>query len=185
MKIKKQHMVLATLVLILSASVYINWRINPKGEVEVRNTTRELGAATYVNSDISTYDEVQVSAENSGLSVSQAEYFADAESERQRTQDELIALAREVLELSDSDEDANILATEQLNYLENMILSQSRIEATLKAKGFSDCLCYLDDVSCTVIVPENEMKENSSLIIRECVSSCSGIDFQSISIVEV
>lgn len=185
MKIKKQHMILATLVLILSASVYINWRMNDPSEAQVKSYTKELGAATYVNSDLSTFDEVQISVNDSALSAAQTEYFAACKSDRQKTQDEVIALAKEVLELSDSSEEARTLAAEQLGYLENMLLSQNRIETTLKAKGFTECYCYLDESSCTVVIPENEMDDSSSLVIRDCVFQCSGISFENITIIEI
>ena len=76
-------------------------------------------------------------------------------------------------------------SAEQLSKLEDNMLSQNRIEATLKAKGFSDCLCWLDSSSCTVIVPKEDMKDNSTLIIMDCVSEVADLPFENISIVEI
>ncbi len=185
MKIKKHHMVLAALMLLLSASVYINWSISDNDTSQFKTEKKEFGAATYVNSDLSTFDEVDSTSNASSLNFAQTEYFAAAKIERQNTQEEMISLAREVLELSDSSESARESAANQLGDLENMVISQNRIEATLKAKGFSECLCYLDESSCTIIIPVNEMRDNSTLVIRDCVAQCSGLSFDSISIIEV
>lgn len=188
MKIKKRHILLAAMVFALSAAVYLNWQLSDNNSLAVAGETKELGSATYVNSNVSTSDEVAVSAteaESNGLSTEQAEYFASSRSDRQKAQDEVIQLARQVLELADSSDEAKEEAAEQLSHIEEILLSQNRIETTLKAKGFSDCICCLSETSCTVIIPKNEMEENSSLIIKDCVDEVADLPFENISIVEV
>ncbi len=188
MKIKKRHILLASLVFALSAAVYLNWQLSDNSGVAVSNTSKELGQATYVNSNITTADETSVNSNESSinsLSTEQIEYFATSRSERQKTQDEVIQLARQVLELSDSSDEAKEEAAEQLSRIEETLLSQNRIETTLKAKGFSDCICCLSETSCTVIIPANEMEDNSVLIIKDCVDEAADLPFENISIVEV
>lgn len=190
MKFKKRHIVLASLVLALSSAVYLNWQLSSKTPVTVADTSRELGAATYVNSNIdSSADEMQVNAtasENTGnLTKEQVEYFASSRAERTRTQDEMLNLSSKVLELSDSSDEAKEEAVEQISKIEDIILSQNRVETVIKAKGFSDCICMLSETSCTVIVPKNEMNENSALIIKDCVDEVADLPFENISIVEV
>ncbi|MGN0453246.1 MAG: SpoIIIAH-like family protein [Ruminococcus sp.] len=189
MKIKKTHIVLLSLVVALSAAVYINWQLSDGNTQSITPSGRELGAATYVNSNLSSSDEQAVNAteieKEDKLSDEQSEFFAASKSERQKTQDEMINLAKQILELADSSDEAKEEAAEQLSSLEEIVLSQNRIETTLKAKGFSDCLCTLSETSCTVIVPENEMTDSSALIIRDCVSEAADLPFENISIVEV
>ena len=190
MKIKTRHIVLATMVVALGTAVFLNWQLSGGSQLSNADTKRELGVATYVNRNVSsTDDEVAVNAtlKEYGAEVSdeQSEYFVTTRVERQKTQDEVIGLARQVLELAESSEEAMEEAAEQLSQLEEDLLSQDRIEATLKAKGFSDCLCWLDSSSCTVIVPKDDMKDNSALIIMDCVSEVSDLPFENISIVEI
>lgn len=188
MKFKKRHIVLASLVLALSLAVFLNWHLSSDVSVTATETGRELGVATYVNSSLSSSDdETQVSTSGSdssaNLSDEQIEYFASSRAERQRTQDSMLELAKQVLELADSSDEAKEEAAEQLSALEERILNQNRIETTLKAKGFSDCLCCLNDFSCTIIVPDNELKDNSALVIKDCVDEVVDISFENISIV--
>lgn len=190
MKIKKRHIVLASMVLALSAAVFLNWQLSGSTSMSKADRSRELGVATYVNRNVSSSsDEVAVSAVpaeyTAELSDEQSEYFLSTRTERQKTQDEVIDLAKQVLESADSSDEAMEESAEQLSKLEDNMLSQNRIEATLKAKGFSDCLCWLDSSSCTVIVPKEDMKDNSTLIIMDCVSEVADLPFENISIVEI
>lgn len=187
MKIKKRHILLASMVLALSAAVYLNWQLSDNNNLTVADTSKELGAATYVNSNTSSDEQAVSATQNtqSALTDEQIEYFATARSDRQKTQDEVIQLARQVLELADSSDEAKEEAAEQLSAIEEILLSQNRIETTLKAKGFTDCICYLSQTSCTVIIPSNEMTDNSVLIIKDCVDEVADLPFENISIVEV
>lgn len=185
MKLKKHHVVLATLVVALSAAVYLNWQLSGGNTSNTVDTSKELGVATYVNSNISSEDEAALKTKNANLSKEQSEYFAEARAEREVAQEEAVSLAKAALENTENSDEAYEDATEQLSKLEDMILSQNRVEATLKAKGFSDCMCYLSETSCTVIVPKNEMNDSSALIIKDCIKENSGLPFENISIVEV
>lgn len=188
MKIKKRHVVLATLVLALSSAVFVNWQLSDGEQIEFSSTSRELGAVTYVNADGgSSADEVAVNAEpddnGGGLTTQQIEFFATSRTERQKTQDEVKTMAMQVVEAIDSSDEAKEEAVEQLNKLEDILLSQNRVETTLKAKGFSECLCCLSETSCTVIVPNSEIEDNSVLIIKACVDEVADLPFDNISIV--
>lgn len=185
MKFKKHHIVLAALVAALSAAVFINWQLNDRTDTPVVKKSKELGAATYVSSNISSDDEVLADTNNKNLSAEQIEYFAASRSDRRDAFDEAVGLATEVLKLTETSQEAKEEAVEQLSSLENSLLSQQRIETVLKAKGFSDCVCCLSETSCVVIIPANEMNESSPLIIRDCVVENTGLPFENISIVEV
>lgn len=188
MKIKKRHVLFASLVFALSAAVFLNWQLSDGNSSVVSSPTKELGSATYVNSSISSQDEMSVSSseiKDNPLTTEQIEYFATSRGDREKIQDEVIELARQVLELSDSSDEAKEEAVEQLSCIEEIILSQNRIETILKAKGFTDCLCTLSETSCTVIVPEGEMSDNSVLIIKDCVDDVADLPFENVSIVEI
>lgn len=53
----------------------------------------------------------------------------------------------------------------------------------MKAKGFSDCLCCITDMGVTVIVPENELNENTVLSIYDAVTTHYEIASDAISVV--
>lgn len=182
MKIQRKHVVLASLVLALGAAVYINWQMSASPD---NMKSKELGKATYVNSNISaTVDEANNSLVTS-LTKEQQNYFSDARLNRDKTADEVKNIALEALSLAESDEDTKELALAQLAELEETLMNQVTVENTLIAKGFSDCVCSVSDNSVTVIVPEGEMTDNSSLIIKDAVSDVCDIPFDSISVITI
>lgn len=182
MKIKKRHVVLAAVILALGAAVYLNWQFADSGSL-IAPTSKELGEVAYVNAEAqATGDEAQAASKEQSDSSS---YFAQAKTERQQSQDAAVSLAKETLTLTENDEEAKAEAVEQLNTLEKCFLAQSNIESVLRAKGFSECLCYISDEGCTVTVKSSELKENSPLIIKDAVQSQYEIDFNDIKIVEV
>lgn len=182
MKIQRKHVVLASLVLALGAAVYINWQLSSAPD---NSGTKELGKATYVNSNVTaTVDETDSSLVTN-LTKDQQNYFSNARLKREKTSDEVKSIALEALSLSESDEDAKESALAQLANLEELLMNQDTVENTLIAKGFSDCVCSISENSATVIVPENEMTDNSALIIKDAVSKVCDIPFESISVVTV
>ncbi|MBQ6153431.1 MAG: SpoIIIAH-like family protein [Ruminococcus sp.] len=181
MKIKKRHVVLAAVILALGAAVYLNWQY-ADGSSLIAPTSKELGEVAYVNAEAeATGDEAQATSKEQGGS---SPYFAQAKTERQQTQDAAVSLAKETLTLTDSDEEARKDAVDQLNTLEERFLAQSNIESVLKAKGFTECICFISDEGCTVAVKSSELKDNSPLIIKDAVQSQYEIDFNDITIVE-
>ncbi|MBR2715642.1 MAG: SpoIIIAH-like family protein [Ruminococcus sp.] len=182
MKIQKRHIVLTALILALSAAVFINWRFSDSDSSLVKDVSKELGVATYVNADVATKDEVANVSKNV---TSTDEYFAKASLEREEAQDKAIETAQQTLKLTENSEEEKALALEQLQKLEDNFINQSNIESVLKGKGFSQCLCFITDESCTVSVPKNELKDNAPLIIKDVVLSHHKIDFNNITIIEV
>jgi len=179
-KIQKRHIVLAALVLALGSAVYLNWQFQDVSKLSA-DTSKELGAATYVNAN-STDDEATQVAKQTTTSE---QYFSKAIVERQQSRDEAVEIATKAVESSDSSDDAKTRAVEQLSKIEDTIIKESNIESLVKAKGFSNCLCIVSDKSCTVSVPKKELKKNSPLIIKDVVLSQLEIEFSKIVIVEV
>lgn len=182
MKIQKKHVVLASLVLALGAAVYINWQISATPD---NIDTKELGKATYVNSNVqATVDESEKDLVSS-LTKEQQNYFSNARLKRDKISDEIKSTVLEVLEITESDEDVKEEALEQLSNLQQRLANQITVENTLMAKGFTDCVCSLSDGTATVIVPEGEITDKSTLIIKDAVSKAGNVTFDNISIVTV
>ena len=182
MKIKKRHIVLAAMILALGAAVYLNWQYADAGSL-IAPTAKELGEVAYVNAEAeATEDEVKAASKEQSDNAS---YFAQAKIERQQSQDTAVNLAKEVLTLTESTDEAKTEAVKQLSDMENRFLAQSNIEGVLKAKGFSECVCFISEEGCSVAVKSSELKDNSPLIIKDAVQSQYETDFNDITIIEV
>lgn len=179
MKFQKKYIVLATLVLALGAAVYVNWQFS---DVNSDITTKELGAASYVNATVSTSSSDET-VQTSALSKEQQNYFATERTKRQSTQDKVIDEAKEILDIENVSESEMTEAQKSVEKLLKTYTVQDSIESIIKAKGFSECLCYISDVGVTVIVPDTELNDTSVLVIDDAVTSHYDVSYEDISIV--
>lgn len=181
MKIQKKYIVLSSLVLALATAVYINWQLaGSKPQAQ----QKELGAASYVSATVSPSSSDQA-VESSALSKSQKNYFASERTKRQATQDKIIDTAKDTLGDNSSDESLKSDAQKSIEKVIKNFTVQDSIESIVKAKGFSECLCCISDEGVTVIVPEKELNNTSSLVIDDAVTSHCDVDYENISIVGV
>ena len=176
MKSKKKYIVFASLVLALSAAVYINWQLSG---AKTPQSAKELGAASYVSATASASDdEVQQTA---ALSNESKSYFSAERTKRQATQDKIIDDAIFNLE-SSSDADKSE-AEKNVEELLKTFTIQDSIESIVKAKGFSECLCYISDQGVSVIVPKSQLDDTSVLIIDDAVVTHYEVDYDDISVI--
>ena len=181
MKIKKQHILAASLILALGAAVYLNWQFS--GTPLISPSSKELGAATYVSKDAAATADEPAAKTNADLTPEGK--LAKARTERTQAQDKALSEAKNILELSDSSDDAKAEAVRSADAVERRILAQSNVENILEAKGFSGALCYISDGGCTVTVRKDDLKDDSPVIIKDAVLSQLDIEFNNIVIVDV
>ena len=179
MKFQKKYIVLAALVLALGTAVYINWQF---AGAHPDTTSKELGAASYVNATVSesTTDEA---VETAALSKEQKNYFATERTKRQTTQDKVIDDANKILNIEGASDEEKSEAQKSVETMLKNFTIQDSIERIVKAKGFSECLCYISDVGVTIIVPDSELNDTSALVIDDAVISHYEVDYDDISIV--
>lgn len=183
MKIGKKQIVLASLVLALGAAVYLNWQFS---DTNIVNTGAEqtIGEAQLVSnqSDESAKSETDASKADTGNTDS---YFSTARTDRQRAQDEAVDLAKEILESAEGDEAAKAEAVQSAEKIASVYQQQSNIESLLKAKGFSDCVVFIQNGECSVVLKKSEIKEDTNLIVKDIVSGQADIELESIKITGV
>ncbi len=180
MKFQKKHIVMAALVLALATAVYINYQISQARTV---SPVKELGAASYVNATIGESSSADEAVATAALSKAQQDYFASERTKRQTTQDKVLDEAEKILD-SDSPTTTELTdAQESVERIISFFTTQDTIETIVKAKGFSDCLCCITDLGVTVIVPENELNENTVLSIYDAVTTHYEIASDAISVV--
>ena len=61
---------------------------------------------------------------------------------------------------------------------------ESNIENLIKSKGFSECLVFIENDECNVVVNPGSVSENSAIIIRDIVSSQSDVAASKVKIIE-
>lgn len=180
MKFQKKYIILAALVLALGTAVYINWQFAGSNS---NITSKELGAASYVSATVNSTDTSDEAVQTAALSKNQKNYFATERTKRQSTQDKVIDDANKVFDLEGATDEEKSEAQKKVEQMLKIFTVQDSIESIIKAKGFSECLCYISDEGVTVIVPDSELNDTSVLVIDDAVTSHYEVSFDDISIV--
>lgn len=182
MKKFKKHFLAATLVVALGAAVYLNWTLQGTKPV-----SKNLGESKFVNATVSTVATSSKKKTDSGVKLTdkQKSFFAEAKASRDQTQDKIIDTANDKLNLESVPEKEQTKAQSRVAGIIKNFTLQDTIESTLKAKGFSNVLCYITDDGCTVTVLKKELSDEKQIMIKATVKSAANIDFDKITIVTV
>ena len=198
MSVWKRNAVVVAIVLFVGAAVYLNWSYgreaaeDPNGE----STGKLLGQTTLVNGgngETQTDPGTQPSAgpdlsddqpqESGSLSTG---YFASARLNRQQARDSALAL----LQQAAADENAQQAVVDEANAsiqaMAALTLSEAKVENLITAKGYGDCVCFINDNSASVVVSstENGLSGNDVTKIVEIVKEETGLSASKITVIE-
>lgn len=189
---KKRYVMLAGLILIIGVAVYLNWQYNLSdgdfdatqvlaGDSQVEDSVKNYGDAAFVNaSSDSSIDDLAVA----GQADSSDEYFAQARLTRQNTRDEAVALIEENLSSVKVSDEVKAQAALEIAQIAKRIEEEGKIENLIKAKGFEDCMVYLDGENADVVVKSQGLSDSQVIQIKDIVQSQSDSS-GNIKIVEV
>ena len=195
--IGKKQIILAALVVLLGGAVYVNYLYAEKGEdylvTDVLNQTSqtESGVQTTGEAVSAVTDGERLEGKNYGDAqlvggeVAASEYFEQAQLERTRSRDEAVETVKSVLENSDASAEEVAEATSQIVQISQQIEDESKIESLIKAKGFSECMVYLDGESANVVVQTSGLKAEEAAQIKNIVLSQQDLKPENITIQEV
>lgn len=192
-----------TLAAALVVAVYLNWQyartdvslnedaVNVSAAVETQaEPTAEvvtdglMTEAEAVSSAGKNYGEAQlVSVAND----SGAKFFEEARLKRQKAHDAALDTIQKTLKSSGlSAEEKKTYAQELTGNLEDLH-AENEIETLVKAKGFADCLCFLQSgrADLTVMTAGDALTAAQVAQIRDIVLSKSSVTAQNITVVEV
>lgn len=192
-----------TLAAALVVAVYLNWQyartgvslnedaVNVSAAVETQAepitevvTDGLMTEAEAVSSTGKNYGEAQlVSVAND----SGAKFFEEARLKRQKAHDAALDTIQKTLKSSNlSADEKKTYAQELTGNLEDLN-AENEIETLVKAKGFADCLCFLQSgrADLTVMTSGEALTAAQVAQIRDIVLSKSTVTAQNITVVEV
>lgn len=195
MKMWKRNAVVVAIVLFVGAAVYLNWSYNNRsvGEAagEDSGSDKVLGQTSLVsgNADEAVDGETDGDSEpvsNQEVEKSGTGYFATARLNRQQARDN----ALELLQQAASDEKADQTVVDEANasiqVMAAYTMSEAQVENLITAKGYGDCICFINDNSVSVVVSSTESGLNESDIAKivEIVKEETGLTADQITIIE-
>ena len=180
--IGKRQVLLAVLVVALSAAVYLNWQFSKNGgEYDITgalsSTTSYLGDVQYVGNP----GDTTVSEAQSGEA-----YFKRAREDRAAARQEGLQILKDIMNNVKSDSSAVQQATADAMQLAKDADTESVIENLVKAKGFSECVAVIKDGQVNIVVQvADHLLSSDMLQIQDIASAQTGFGLDKITIIEV
>ncbi len=191
-----------TLAAALVVAVYLNWQyartgvtleedaVNVAAAVETEESVSApimdglMTEAEAVSSANKNYGEAQLVsvANNSG-----SKFFEEARLKRTKAHDEAMDAVQKALKSASLSAEEKKSYTQQLTGSLEDLNAENEIETLVRAKGFADCLCFLQSgrADLTVMTSGDALTAAQVAQIRDIVLSKSNVTAQNITIVEV
>ena len=191
-----------TLSAALVVAVYLNWQyartgvtleedaVNVAAAVETEEAVSApimdglMTEAEAVSSANKNYGEAQLVsvANNSG-----SKFFEEARLKRTKAHDEAMDAVQKALKSASLSAEEKKSYTQQLTGSLEDLNAENEIETLVRAKGFADCLCFLQSgrADLTVMTSGDALTAAQVAQIRDIVLSKSNVTAQNITIVEV
>ncbi len=179
MILRKRQLITGTLVLALSAAVFVNWYYTKPGTNATLETAEEavsearavqnLGDAQYVLSS----------------EVENEDVFVKERLLRRQSHDEAEEMLREIVSDSASSETAVIEATKKLTELTERITCETDIETLVRAKTGIECLVLLSESSAEIIMAKTPSDSATVLQITEIAVNKTALSAENITIIEM
>lgn len=186
----------------LAVAVYLNWQYARTGigvdeevmDVAAVPTEGEPVSAPVMDGLMTETEAVSSTNKNYGeaqlVSVSNdtgAKFFEEARLKRQKAHDEAMDTIQKTLKTASLSADEKKDYTQQLTSNLQDLNAENEIETLVKAKGFADCLCFLQSgrADLTVMTSGDALTAAQVAQIRDIVLSKSDVTAQNITVVEV
>lgn len=185
MKNWKRNAVVAAVLVFVCAGVYLNWSYNQQSTAELTET---LDAEKVMGENLILSGEdsglVETAGEETGTTIT--DYFAEVRLSRQTARDSAVATLQETISFAGEGEDVTA-ASSELNDIVNTALAESQIESLIVAKGFEDCVAYMneDNISVAVSAPAEGLSATDVAMISDIVTSQSDYSLSEIRVIEV
>ncbi len=199
-KSKRQFTLLA-LVAALGVAVYLNWEYAKADSLFTVNDQEAMQANASASAEVSgsgVQDALPVSEPLPDKNYGDAQlvsadgektdqYFEQARLSRSKTRDEALDALQKTLKNASLTEAEKEAVTKTLTGAINSITIESDIENIVKAKGFADCVAFIDGerVSLTVKTGSEGLTKSEVAQLRDVVLGKIETQAKNISIVEV
>lgn len=168
MKSWKRNVLIAGVLVLACAGVYLNWFYGRSSTdlTKTLDVDKLMGESSLVLSDTN-----EPAAAAAAAAADGAESFAAMRLSRQTARDEAVALLQETIAYAEGGDISESDA--QLQRIVADALAESQIESMVIAKGYADCVAYIsqDGISVAVAAPENGLTQDDVSLVADIVLS--------------
>ena len=170
MVIRKKQLVIAALAIVIGTAGYLNAK-KPADTETANSGQKYLGETQMVGSS----DAVEETED----------FFVQARIDREAGRSRSIETFNSIITNENADPEAKETAQQGVLQLAQNTETETAIENLLRAKGFDDAVCYINNGMANVVVKTDELNSANVAIISEVVSEQSGIAQDKIKIMEM
>ncbi len=186
MKIIKRNAIILAAILFVCVAVYLNWAYNRQEQALAEPDTREtVSTVSTAGEGEGLFYEAPVPAVSTANAVT--EYFTSARLSRQQARDSAMNTLREASETETAAAESVNGAIDAITTMAQRAVTEAEIEALVMAKGFDDCLVFLDEGSAIVAVsaPVSGLTFTAVSRITDIVLEKTPLTTEQIKIIEV
>ncbi len=177
--VKRRQLIMAALVVVLGAAVFVNWYYTQSKTADGNSTTADyvqnLGEAQFVNNTTGSAEDANASAD---------EYFAKLKLNRDNAHEDAMDNINAVLDSAKVDSPLAESVAQSLDELNASIELEASVETLVSAKLGCGCLAVCGENGIQVVVEKGVLTEDTALQIRDIVLQNSKIPADKITIVE-
>jgi stage III sporulation protein AH len=197
MKVWKKNAVLAIVILFVCVAVYLNWSY---GRGEAQEDESRVNAGTNQEAALDGTQQVDAgdTAESGDKLVSlegdpqisetaaEADYFATARLNRQQSRDSSLEILKKSTDNDKLSQEKRDEAAKSLSTIADYAMSEAKIENLVIAKGYKDCVAFIDDGGINVVVAaaKTGLQAEDVSKIKDIVVDETGISVDKIKIIE-
>ena len=185
MKTWKRNAIVATVLVLICAGVYLNWSATRDTAVDLTET---LNAQQIMpDADVSLVSNMEDPLAAPGENADVADYFAQIRLNRQETRENAVGLLQETLAYEEEGSATAETAAAALDKVVGDALAESQIESLAMAKGYKDCVAYMGDetISVAVCAPAEGLADSDIVLLSDIVTSQTDYDLSDVRIIEV
>ena len=188
MKNKKRNIMIAAVLLVVCAAVYLNWAYNNRwgaadsAMARAEDAAMEAAEAEYLDAMGDDGTQTPVDANRTV-----PEYFAAARLTRQQSRDEALTLLETAAASESASQEVIDSAMDSIAVMANYQLQEAQLENVLIAKDFADCVVFLsgDGITVAVPAPAEGLSDAAVARISDTVVAETGCDLTKLKIIEV
>ncbi len=166
MVVKKKQLIIAALAVVIGTAGYLNAGKNTE------ESNKYMGETQLVDSENIQSDKNE-------------DFFSQARIDREAGRSRAVETFNSIISNEDADEASKTSAQQGMLELAQNTETETAVENLLRAKGFDDAVCYINNGIANVVVKTASLDGASAAIISEIVSEQSGIEQDKIKIMEM
>ncbi|MFA9397671.1 MAG: SpoIIIAH-like family protein [Clostridiaceae bacterium] len=128
----------------------------------------------YVNTDDSGTSAISLNDESKSQSTE--DYFIETRLTREQSTQSTLQSLKDMVDDANAPEESRTTASEKYNEIAATNLNETKIEAQVKAKGYEDALCIINEEKASIILKsDEEITDKQAKEIQEIVMSVADI----------